>query len=62
MQRAVYKCKVPDYNGGFKEYSIIVDIVGESAKSYKVKYLQLGYNNQPAGTVKWVRKHNIKIN
>jgi len=61
MNTGTYHLKEFTFNNGFVSHYIRVEVIGESNKSYQVKYLQPGLNGQGVGTVKWVRKHNIKM-
>lgn len=60
MRKAVYHFRAYDFNGGYIPHATNVEIVGESDKSYKVKFLQCGPNNRPPGTTTWVKKQHVK--
>lgn len=59
MKTATYHYRLSDYRGGYTSHRIKVEIIGESDKSYLVKYLEPGTFGQHVGTTKWVRKRNI---
>lgn len=61
MKTATYHYKLSDYRGGYTSHSVKVEIIGESEKSYRVRYLEPGTFGQYAGTVKWVRKRSVVI-
>lgn len=61
MKTATYRYKLSDYRGGYTSHSVKVEIIGESEKSYRVRYLEPGTFGQYAGTVKWVRKRSVVI-
>jgi len=46
--------------GGFYPHVIRVEVLGESAKSYRIKYLEFHANGSRPGTVTWVRKNKIE--
>lgn len=60
MRKAVYHFRAYDFQGGYTPYSTNVEIIDESDKSYKVKFLQCGPNKQLPGTITWVRKQHVK--
>ena len=60
MRRATYHYRLRDFKGGYTAHKVRVEIVNESEKSYQVRYLEPGTRGQYAGTVKWVRKRNIR--
>lgn len=60
MRTATYHYRISDYKGGFTAHTIKVEIIGESNKSYQIRYLEPGSFGQYVGTVKWVRKRNVK--
>lgn len=60
MKTAAYHFRTSDYQGGYTSHVIKVEIIGESDKSYRIKYLEPGTFGQHVGTVKWVRKRNVK--
>lgn len=59
MKTATYHYRLSDYQGGYTSHTVKVEIIGESDKSYQVKYLEPGSFGQYVGTVKWVRKRNV---
>ncbi|CCZ08596.1 uncharacterized protein BN783_00532 [Odoribacter sp. CAG:788] len=59
MKTAIYNCKLSDYQGGYTLNPIKVEILDESDKSYRVKYLEPGAFGQYVGTTKWVRKYSV---
>jgi hypothetical protein len=59
MITATYHYRTSNYRGGYTSHLIRVEIIDESDKSYRVKYLEPGTFGQYAGTVKWVRKRNL---
>lgn len=59
MRTAVYHYKTYDFQGGFRAWQMRVEIVGETAKSYKVRYLEPHANGTRPGAIAWVRKTNI---
>ena len=61
MKTATYHYRLSNYQGGYTSHSIKVEIIGESEKSYQVRYLEPGTFGQYAGTVKWVRKRSVVI-
>lgn len=61
MKTATYHYRLSNYQGGYTSHSIKVEIIGETEKSYRVRYLEPGTFGQYAGTVKWVRKRSVVI-
>lgn len=61
MKTATYHYRLSDYQGGYTSHSVKVEIIGESEKSYLVKYLEPGTFGQYVGTTKWVRKRNVTM-
>lgn len=59
MKTATYHFRLSDFRGGYTPHQIKVEIIGESEKSYLVKYLEPGTFGQYAGATKWVRKRNV---
>lgn len=59
MKTAIYNYRLTDYQGGYTAHSLRVEIIGESEKSYRVRYLEPGSYGAYVNTVKWVRKRNI---
>lgn len=52
------------YSHGYptlKGYSLRVEVIGETAKSYRVRYLGFHANGAPPGTVTWVALRKVKI-
>lgn len=60
MRVGVYHYKEYDFSGGYVPHSTNVEIVDESEKSYKVKFLQCGPRKQVPGTITWVSKKFVK--
>lgn len=60
MRTATYHYRLSDYRGGYTAHTVKVEIIGESDKSYQIRYLEPGSFGQYVGTVKWVRKRNVK--
>jgi hypothetical protein len=60
MRTATYHYRLSDYRGGFIAHAVKVEIIGESDKSCQIRYLEPGTSGQYEGTVKWVRKRNVK--
>jgi hypothetical protein len=59
MRTAIYRYRSIDYKGVLIPHATKVEIIGESDKSYLVRYLEPGARKQPVGSLKWVRKRNI---
>lgn len=59
MKTATYNYRLTDFQGGYTAHSLRVEIIGESEKSYQIRYLEPGAYGAYVGTVKWVRKRNI---
>lgn len=60
MKTATYHYILSNYRGGYTNHSVKVEIIGESEKSYRVRYLEPGTFGQHVDTVKWVRKRNVR--
>lgn len=60
MITATYHYTLSDFRGGYTAHSVKVEIIGESQKSYQIRYLEPGTFGQYVDTVKWVRKRNVK--
>ena len=61
MKTATYHYRTYNYQGGYIPHTMRVEIIGESAKSYHVKYLEFHANGSRPGTLSWVRKDKLKI-
>lgn len=61
MKTATYYYRTYNYQGGYVPHTMRVEVIGESAKSYHVKYLEFHANGSRPGTLSWVRKDKIKI-
>lgn len=59
MKTATYNYRLTDFQGGYTAHSLRVEIIGESEKSYQVRYLEPGAYGAYVNTVKWVRKRSI---
>ena len=42
-------------------YSLRVEIIGETVKSYRVRYLSYHQNGNGPGYVTWVRRRKVKL-
>lgn len=49
----------PDFE--YVGYSMRVEVLGETAKTYKIKYLEFHANGAPPGTITNVRKRNVVL-
>lgn len=61
MKTGTYTYRVTDYRGGYTDQSVRVVVVGETAKSYKVKLLGFGANGTRPGHVTHVRKKAVSL-
>lgn len=61
MKKATYYYRTYDYQGGYKPHTMGVEVVGESPKSYQIKYLEFHANGSRPGTLTWVRKNKVKL-
>jgi hypothetical protein len=61
MRLATYHYRIPDYRGGYTAHKARVEVIGDSGKSYHIRYIEPGAFGQPAGSKKWVRKRNVII-
>lgn len=61
MKTATYHYRTYDYQGGYNPHTMRVEVIGESAKSYHIKYLEFHANGSRPGTLTWVRKDKVKI-
>lgn len=61
MRTATYHYRLRDYRGRYTRHAVKVEIIGERDRSYQVRYLEPGSYRDYAGTVKWVRKNNVRI-
>lgn len=60
MLAAIYRMRVFDYDAGYTSFYVRVEVIGESNKSYRIRFMQQS-NGERVGTTKWVRKYNVKI-
>lgn len=42
-------------------YSLRVEVIDQTAKSYKIKYLEFHANGARPGTTAWVQKRKVKL-
>ena len=55
-----YTHRTRNYDGTFNSFTVLVEVVGETAQSFKVRLLQplVGY---PKGKLMTVRRHNVRL-
>lgn len=58
---AVYHFKVTDFQGGYISLTARVEVVGETAKSYRIKFLEFGPNGHRPGDITCVSKRSIRF-
>lgn len=59
--KGVYTYRVADFQGGYLTLTTDVEIIGETEKSYRIKFLGFGANGTPPGYVTYVRKHFVRV-
>ena len=59
--QGLYTYRTRNYDGTFNHFHVMVEIVGETVRSYRIRLLQplIGH---PIGTRMTVRRHNVRIN
>ena len=58
---AVYHFKVTDFQGGYISLTARVEVIGETAKSYRIKFLEFGPNGHRPGDITLVRKKAVRL-
>ena len=55
-----YTHRTRNYDGTFNSFTVLVEVVGETAQSFKVRLLQplVGH---PKGKLMTVRQHNVRL-
>lgn len=58
---AMYLFKVPDFQGGYFGHAVRVEVIGETNKSYRIKFLEFGPNGHRPGDVTCVSKKSVRF-
>lgn len=61
MKKGVYTFRVTDFQGGYITHTTSVEIIGETDKSYKVRFLGFGINGTRPGYETYVRKKAVTV-
>ena len=59
--QGLYTYRTRNYDGTFNQFHVMVEIVGETARSYRIRLLQPLYGHQ-IGKLMTVRRHNVRLN
>ena len=60
VPKGFYTHRTRNYDGTYSSFTVLVEVVGETAQSYKVRLLQplVGYQ---IGKLMTVRRHNVRL-
>jgi len=56
---AIYRYKQYMYDDDYTVHTMRVEVLGETEKSYKIRFKEFHTNGARPGTVIWARKRNI---
>lgn len=59
--QGLYTYRTRNYDGTFNQFHVPVEVIGETARSYRIRLLQPLYGHQ-IGKLMTVRRHNVRIN
>ena len=59
--QGLYTYRTRNYDGSFNQFHVLVEIIGETARSYRIRLLQPLYGHQ-IGKLMTVRRHNVRLN
>ena len=59
--KATYHFKVTDFQGGYIDLTARVEVIGETEKSYLVRFIECGPNGHRPGDTSYVRKKAVRI-
>ena len=59
--QGLYTYRTRNHDGSFNQFHVLVEIIGETARSYRIRLLQPLYGHQ-IGKLMTVRRHNVRLN
>lgn len=59
--QGLYTYRTRNYDGSFNQFHVLVEIIGETARCYRIRLLQPLYGHQ-IGKLMTVRRHNVRLN
>lgn len=59
--QGLYTYRTRNYDGTFNQFHVLVEVIGETARSYRIRLLQPLYGHQ-IGKLMTVRRHNVRLN
>lgn len=59
--QGLYTYRTRNYDGTFNQFHVLVEVIGETARSYRIRLLQPLYGHQ-IGKLMTVRRHNVCLN
>ena len=59
--QGLYTYRTRNYDGSFNQFPVLVEVVGETVRSYRIRLLQPLYGH-PIGKLMTVRRHNVRLN
>lgn len=58
--QGLYTYRTRNYDGTFNQVHVLVEVIGETARSYRIRLLQPLYGHQ-IGKLMTVRRHNVQL-
>lgn len=62
MKTGVYTYRLTDFQGGYITCTTPVEIIGETARSYKIRLIGCGAYGATPGRIMYVRKKSVAVN